>query len=367
MKILKYTILLLVILNVPPFGLFYLGDTIGNITSTLFFALIFLWFFFNEKSKLTTPLIILGIAYFFISGINSLVPTSEFINDIIKYFIFIIGSVTLMKKTNSKELCFIFLIGAISILINALIFPSVYGRYSGFYLNPNQAGFICLIGFALTYTLGNKKYKLIAQFIFAISGFMTFSRYFILLLIIVNVVSVISNKRNSISLIAGAVALLLILSTSYFQLNNERFSALQSVFSDDVDTKTITKGSREETWAIYTDIILENILIGNGYKSLHGRVHNPNFDVGVHNTYLMVLGESGIITFLLIIFTYFMLFFKSLKYFSTNPEYIYLSIVLLTYLLVTHNYFYNYIVLAMTIWLFTRVTNSVDSNSLNSV
>jgi hypothetical protein len=337
-----------------------LGSTLGSVSSLLLSAGVLAYFFISKKDKPLISLIILGITYFTISGINYIGPTEDFIKDALRYFIFIIGGISIAKETKNKELCIVLLVGAISVIINATIFSNPYGRYSGFFINPNRAGLICLLGFAVSYSIPKRNFKLLAQFIFTIAGIMTLSRYFILILVIINLASIFADKKNLIGLGIGALAFILILTASSLQLNSDRFSALKSIFSDDVDTATITKESRNETWALYEDIILDNPLIGIGYRELHGEAKSIEIETGVHNTYLMALGESGILSFLLLIIIYSALLIRSFKLFFKKPEYFYLAIVLSSFLLVSHNYFDNYMILFPTLWLYLRVHNQSE-------
>lgn len=366
--ILKHTILALVILNIPMFGLIAFSPTVGSLASALALVVLALYYFFIKKSKPLLVLLILGILYYSIGGIGFSGDVSDFIKNVFRYFLFIFSINEVAKNTTNKEACFYLLIGAISIILHALVFSDDYGRYAGLYINPNKAGLICILGFAFTYTLSNKKQKLIGQVLFTIAGLATLSRYFILMLVLVNVASIFANRKNAIGLLAGAIGLIVIINTPAFELNADRFSALQSIFSDeDVKTTIITKESRQETWALYTDAILDNVLIGNGYGSMQGDERGTvGIRVGVHNTYLMVLGESGFIPFFILVFFHISLIIKSIRRFKINPEYTYLSLVIATYLLVSHNYFYNYVILFFTIWLYARVSMNIDENKLQN-
>jgi len=258
-------------------------------------------------------------------------------------------------------------IGAMSVLINAVVFSTHYGRYGGFYINPNEAGLVCLVAFSLTFYFKNVVLKLFLQLLIVTAGIMTLSRYFILMLFFVNIIAVLSNRKNSISLVAGSIGIVFVLTvSSLFNLNTTRFSAFHSIFgSEEIETQTITKGSRSETWALYTDIILDNPITGIGYRALHGNQTQYsiiNVNVGVHNAYLMAIGESGIITFLLMILVYISLVLRSIKHLKYNLEYICIAAVLATHLLVSHNYFDNYFVLFISIWLYQRVKNKPDSS-----
>lgn len=362
MKLLKYFLLALILLNITSFSLTVLGSGAGSLFSALLYGCVILYYFLNPKPKVQIIFIVLGLCYFLISGLNYSGPIRDFFVDGIKYFIFIIGAVSLARETNRKEIGWFMFFGAMTVLINAVVFSNAYGRYGGFYINPNRAGVACLIAFSLTFYLQKTYLKLLLQLLIVTAGIMTLSRTFIVVLLTINVIAIIANKRNSISLLAGSIALVLVLTvSSLFNLNTVRFSAFQSIFgSQEMETKTITKGSRNETWALYTDIILNNAVTGIGYHALHGKQSNVNIKSGVHNTFLMAIGESGIITFLLFIILYLALFFRSLKHIKTNPEYTCIATVLISFLLVSHNYFDNYLILFISIWLYDRVKDKTE-------
>ena len=197
---------------------------------------------------------------------------------------------------------------------------------------------------------------------------MQISYKFILLLILINVLSLFANRKNIVGLLAGAIGFVIILNTPAFKLNQNRFGALQSIFStQEVDTEVITEESRNETWALYTDVLMQNALIGTGTGAMQGaNSYKVKIGVGVHNTYLMVLGEAGIIPFLLIVIFYVSLLARSFKSFKQRPEYFYLAIVLSTFLLVSHMYFSNYVILFFTIWLYTRISRTESQNKIET-
>ncbi|MEO8933901.1 MAG: O-antigen ligase family protein [Xanthomarina sp.] len=373
MKIFKYFLLSLILFNLTSFFLMVFGSGIGALFSVILFGSVVFFYFLSPKPKLPIIFIVLGLSYFIISGLNYTGITRDFFMDVIKYFIFIVGAVHLAKDTTEKEFGLFAFIGAMSVLINAIIFSTAYGRYGGVYINPNAAGVVCLIAFSLTFYFKNLPFKLFTQLLIVTAGIMTLSRYFVILLLLINIIAIIANRKNSISLLTGSFGIIVVLTvSSLFNLNTTRFSAFQSLFgSQEIQTQTMSQGSRSETWALYTDVVLENPVSGIGYKALHGlqksNYSNIHVNVGVHNTYLMVIGESGIITFLLLILLYFSLFFRSIKHLKSNPEYMCIAVILVTFLLVSHNYFDNYLILFTSIWLYFKVKNkpliSIQSHS----
>ncbi len=359
MNIIKYILLALFLWSFPTFALFAFGSSTGSTLSYLSFILLFSYYFLVKKNKPPFAFVILGLLYFCLSGMVNILAVEYYIMDFLKYFVLIICGAELVRNSTNQEFFLILLIGALSVLANALYFQEFSGgRYSGFYLNPNAAGFICICGYCMGYNIENKYFKLIGQFIFVFAGILTLSRTFIILWISVTIIAAFLNKKNVLTIGLGIGAIVVILSVSVvLKLDTVRFAAFEGLLENKVDSNTITEDSRNETWSLYTDVLLDGVLFGHGYRALHGKeFDNVGVDVGVHNTYLMILGEAGIIPFLVIIFIYLRLFFTSItKHIKTHPEYSLLSFVLIIFLLTSHNYFDNFTLLTVTIWLYLRV------------
>jgi O-antigen ligase len=291
--------------------------------------------------------------------------------DAVKYFLIVICGVELLRDTNSKELFIILLLGAFSVFINAMYFQEGFGgRYSGFYLNPNVAGFICIVGYCLGYTIENKYLRIIGQFAFIFAGILTLSRTFIILWILVSIIAAIINKKNFLTIGVGVGAMVVLLSIStILKLDTVRFTALEGLLENKVDSHTITEDSRNETWSLYSDVIMDNVFFGNGYKSMQGKEFDTvGVNVGVHNTYLMIIGEAGFIPFLIIIFIYLKMFFVSItKHFKANPEYSFLTFVAIMFLLTNHNFFDNFVLLTISIWLYTRIHDTHDTSDISTI
>uniref|UniRef100_UPI00404AEEEE O-antigen ligase family protein n=1 Tax=Gelidibacter sp. TaxID=2018083 RepID=UPI00404AEEEE len=371
MKILKYLLLILLIWALPTFIQKVYGDALGSFFSYFMFVLLIIYYFISKKRSLSIPFLILGLLYFSISGLINVTDTQVLIIDIIKYFIIIICGAELVRDSTDKDIFIILTLGAITVFINALYFQEVSGgRYGGIFLNPNGAGFICILGYSLGYSIENKYLRILGQFIFIFAGILTLSRTFILLWVIISLAAIIINRKNLITVGVGIGALIVILSISQIlKLDAVRFSALENLLENKVDTHTISEDSRNETWSLYTDVILYNIFFGNGYKSMQGmEADTVGIKVGVHNTYLMILGESGIIPFLLLVLILIKLFINSIiKHFKENPHYCFLAFVLIMFLLTSHNFFDNYAMLTISIWLYTRIHDTHDTSDISSI
>lgn len=367
MIILRYAILASILWTLPSFVLAYISPGLGSMLSHLTMALLVGYFaLVKEKGPVLWVFVLLGILYYFIAGLQFTgIPDRDYVMLIIKYLIIIVAGTEVLRKSSIQELYVVLIFGALSIIIHAVLFPLYnanfspnYGRYSGFYLNPNSAGAICLAGLSLNFGIKNKYLKYIGFLLFAVGGFFTFSRYFLAMFLVINMALVVINKKNLIAPIVAVLGLIILFTFSTnLNVNVERFNALKSIFSDDVDTETLQEDSRTETWKSYNDVIGERPVLGHGYGKLQGG--HFGLHVGVHNTYLMVIGESGIIPFSILVGMMGFFLIKGFSSFKTHPQFAILALVMSTALLVSHTYFDKYNLLFITMYLFIALTEVV--------
>lgn len=350
MKILKYICLALVLLNLPSIALAAISATLGSLLSYATIGCLAIYYFFEEKSQPNWFLIIISLAFFILSSLTYDGPTFVFILDAIKYFIYLLGAYVLAKNTNVAEYNIFLLIGSITIALEAVLFTSEFGRYSGFYIAPNEAGFMCITGYATTYGLKNTSMKLLGQFVCTLAGLLTFSRTFIVIWLLINVISLkISIKNIRIFGLGFLILSTMLVIDEVVGLNNPRFEQLKAAMNnEEVSSEEISEDSRADTWAKFYDKILDAPLIGNGYGTFSGKEGNG---LGVHNSYLMVLGEAGILPFFLFMAYIGYLIIMSINYFKTSPNLIMQVIALSLFLLANHNFFTFYYVSFAAIWI----------------
>lgn len=366
--------------GLPSFALKYISPSIGSATTYLTIALAGAYFILSTNKKgIMWPFLILGLTYFTIAGLNYSGMGEDFIlmgegdreyfMNFLKFVLIVIFLAPLARQTKIKELFIILIFGALSVVLHSTIFTEIdvhfgrsYGRFSGFYLNPNDAATICLAGFALSYGIKNSKLKLLGQLIFSFAGLLTLSRTFFAIWVLINLLGFIQNKKNFYAPAIGIGALVLILSFGGEELGlqTSRFEALSSIFDSkqEVRTKTIGHDSRDETWATYYDIIMEKPFFGNGYKKLQGGYFH--LYAGVHNTYLMVIGESGVIPFLILISIIGSLIFNGFLQFKIKPEFSFLSIAIAIALLVSHNYFERFPDIFLSLFLYSKIVEKIQ-------
>lgn len=356
MKIIQYILLTLLLWNIPTF--FSYDINIGSKLSYFTYLLLLTYYFLSKKHKPLVIFLLLGLLYYVISGIVFVEDNEFYYYAIIKFFILILCGAELIRSTNNSELFAFLTLGSISILIHAFFFQDNYGRYSGFYLDPNAAGFVCLIGYGLSFSITNIKLKIIGQFLLTFAGILTFSRTFILLWILISLISIYANRKNAVNFAIGTIVIITILSiASILQLNVVRLEALESFLGNNSSNSitVIQSDSRFETWSVYYNQIIENPIFGNGYKTLSGYYGNY---AGVHNTFLMILGESGVFTFLVFCYIYFNMLFKSFTIFNYKPYLFIMVFTLIGSMLTIHNYFENFIIVLTSLWLMIKIKES---------
>ncbi|MBC6997984.1 O-antigen ligase family protein [Cytophaga sp. FL35] len=360
-SILKYAILALFLLNIPDFALTHINPVISSILSYMSFGLLILFYIVNKRTGVNMWLLFIGLMYFIIgslSGQSYIPPINFYLIFWVKYFIVIICGYELVKQTSTKELSIFLLIGALSIISQIYFFNNPlkdYGRYSGFYLNPNAGGFICILGYSLTYVLKNKKFKLMAQLIFTIMGLLTFSRTFILLWVIINLISIKISIKNTNKLIFGIVILFTLMAyNSFLPVKNDRLTQLTGLLSGDTTAaQDLNEGSRFETWQKFYGFVMEKPILGHGFNSFDGG--GLGGFLGAHNTYLKLLGEAGIIPFIMLLIFFFFLIRKGMTQFQKKPNILFMSISLAILLMTSHNFFDNGYLLLITLWIYNQI------------
>jgi len=324
----------------------------GGFFSYSMFALMLGYYLVIKKHKPVWIFIIFAVVYFVISGLINVDDEKYFFIDLVKYLAIIVAGSEIAHRTSLKELYIILLIGSSSILIHATLFADNYGRYSGFYLDPNSAGFACLLGVALSFAISKERWRFLGLAFFTFCGILTFSRTFFLLWIVMVLISVIQNKKNLKYLGLGIGTIIFLISiTSILKLNTDRLNILLGLVNQGVIVNDIGANSRTETWALYYELIYNSPFFGNGYQSF---MSDKIYEVGVHNNYLRILGEAGIIPFILFVGIYLIILVKSILVFKTKPYLFLLAISLVILQLTNHNFDTIYHVTFVSIWIYLR-------------
>lgn len=362
MKFLRIAILFLIFGNLPSYSLAKASASLGQLLSYGTFLLIIAYYVFSQNKKLLTPFIVFGSLFFLVSIFVSSQSSQSYLVTMIKFSIIVIMGAVVVNDTTKEEMYIVLLLGCLSIIHESIFIEGIGGRYRGFYLNPNAAGYACITGYCLSFSINDKKLKIIGQLLFSIAGFMTFSRTFLLIWILINLFSLLISYKNVYKIVIGAVLFTLFLSFgSRLDLSAKRLHAFSGILSGKINDD-LKEESREETWSHYYDKILTNPVLGNGYHSFSGETlgeENNKFTIrnGVHNTFLMIIGEAGFFVFLYFLWIYGSFLISGMQMFSENPLIFLLSFSLIMYMLTNHNYFDNYLVLFVSMWIYIQIDN----------
>ena len=204
-KIISFVVLFIVLLNIPTIVLETQSISLSSPISYLSFGLL-AFLIFSNNIKYPKTVIILAITaglYFFISAFQYNGDFIKLILTYIKFLLYLFGLYIAIRNIDQNIIIVFLLLGAITILLDALYFRfndfqvigyvSQYGRYAGFYLNPNAASLVCLIGYGLTITKIN--YWKLLTIAFTFFGFLTLSRTFIATWFLITAIYLFYNRK----------------------------------------------------------------------------------------------------------------------------------------------------------------------------
>ena len=366
-KIISFVVLFLILLNIPTIVQRTQSIEISSPISYITFFLLGVLIVTN-KTKFPKPILfIAGISslYFFIGAFQNEQSFIILFIDYVKFLLYLFGLFISLQYINQNTIIYLLFAGAITILLDSLFFRfndfqgidyvSEYGRYSGFYLNPNIAGLICMIGFVLTIMKKNAWKILI--FTFSVLGFLTLSRTFMLCWFLTTSIYVFYNRKNLIKLFLIFVVIFysLVTFSEKLKLDSDRFQFLTGMFSGRIDREVLNDDSRTDQWAIFYDNILKSPIIGNGYSSFSNSLIDGTGQ-GVHNIFLMILGESGFLPFLLFLSLLIRLLYRTFTNRGYNIDIFFLTLVLFLTFLVSHNFFSSGIQIFMMVLIIYRIT-----------
>ncbi len=306
-----------------------------TIVAVIYVIFNFVKAFIIEKGKLN----IVALVFIILLEIYCALPINPYSTmTFIKMGVFFLGYMFLEilrekgRFLNFKIIIYSFVFGLLASSFFALFMPfsqimqnaaidfdyKGYSRFCGLLSYPSFYSLFCTIALCfLIYLVFNDKYKLFNIFlslIITFCGFMTMSKAFILLFMVVLFFTVIKmftwNAKKAL-IICGAIlvvfAFLYICFTDYVTAVLQRFSS--STHFEDIKefnwSEILT--FRNDIWGEYLTLIFENphnIFFGLG---LGAGGFNP------HNTYIGTWFQAGLIGFILIFFTLFYMVFQIYK------------------------------------------------------
>ncbi|MEO7309800.1 MAG: O-antigen ligase family protein [Chitinophagaceae bacterium] len=237
-------------------------------------------------------------------------------------------------------------------------------RLSGVYANPNLAGFVANIGLLLSLTLMFSKSTMakiigVAGIVFSIStAVATFSKTSFLQCGIIIIVFLIvflarykkieKRTRRGIGIVLLAIVSLLVpisvyLSSAYDELTpfqQERIEQLSQLVTEGKVNSDLTT-NRSDAVADGLTLIASHPFMGNGFMSflrLENASAKTGEDIGIHNTFLLVLGDAGIVPFILYVIFHLLCFVSFFKIRDTQLFYFAITLLISTSFFNTTNH-----------------------------
>ncbi|WP_460451735.1 hypothetical protein [Alsobacter sp. SYSU BS001988] len=223
-------------------------------------------------------------------------------------------------------------------------------RYSGLFENPDEAAMIalyCLV-LILIYPSRSRLINLVQLIVVAIALALTFSKNGVLIAIAVTVF--LSFRRGSAAFSACVFAIWcsiasfiwIVYDQDLFDLTREqrqRLGELFGVLGGQIDSQTTTGRTLLLDFGMQK---LAKVFPGGAglgeFHALEGGYRNPLGEwLGIHNTYLMVLGEAGLVPFLLLLALAFRLMYLGWFRSSYGAVVVGFGIVLFGDMIATHN------------------------------
>jgi len=218
-------------------------------------------------------------------------------------------------------------------------------RQSGVFASPNKAGehINYTMALVLFLTINSKRWSwlfiaLLPMVLY--STLLTFSKSAIISALLLIVFFLFVNVRGYtklgksrrrklgilLILVFGVVIYSIPIITEFVsKLNTQqmaRLTQVQGLLQGRVDTETTTQ--RSSLWETGFGIIKEFPITGHGFGSFS---ELPGGSLGIHNTYLMILGESGIFPFILFMSFIVLLYYRSF-FWVRDPGYQFLAVSL---------------------------------------
>lgn len=218
-----------------------------------------------------------------------------------------------------------FLLSAASVWISPFLYtffanlpPSAGQRMGGFFGNPNEAAIASLFAVALTLNVPfRQRFVQVALVVMAAGAvILTLSKSgMILLLVLLSWFSIRSARGISLILVPFGAALLIALVLNISSIlqalipvfplevqQQERILDVGRVLGGQFDAETTT--NRTYLWSVFLDEASEQfpsgLGLGSGHRIVGGIFENGEWQ-GVHNTFIMIFGESGPLPALLLI------------------------------------------------------------------
>ncbi|WP_242131023.1 O-antigen ligase family protein [Aestuariivivens marinum] len=314
--------------RVGPVAQLFLFFVLVYLTSSFLSVLDFklsLGDYVNQVSNYLKSLLIFILFYFYFRNL-------DLNNNLKPFFIFIAFVLFLTNST----IFFMDLYGLnVRVLYSGELIPDKWARASGVWGNANKAASYCLINIIMlmyltlkSQMLGIKKAIIFFSIVFLLySIYLTLSNtvliisFFIIILYLYYFGKLIKIKTKLRIISIGLFSLLLLtiifskdIKEQYENLTPQKKEKIANVLSffNIGDKKETSFSNRDKTLEIGFQKVMQNPFFGNGLGALRKKLYKED---AIHNFYIQILGEGGIISLLAYIL---LLLFLLLKLVSKN-------------------------------------------------
>lgn len=209
--------------------------------------------------------------------------------------------------------------------------PAEISRGFGFFANPNEGGILSVIGLGLL--LAAKipgTLKTVFYVVLLMNTVLTFSKSSMLLFGLVSMAAFATSgsrekMRYSVVIIGAMMVASYVAPTFYEGLDHVQKRRIDQVLAiaTQGEINADTTSSRSDLWEIGLGKINEHVLIGNGLGQLHhmkGGISSLGVEQGVHNVFLMLWGEAGVLVFIAFLFFCFAYLFDWVVLLKVMPK-----------------------------------------------
>ena len=197
------------------------------------------------------------------------------------------------------------------------------GRFMGTFGGPNYAGIATCQTVVLALVLTNSRYRRPALWVAilgSISVLLTFSRTAFIILVLVVAFFLWSSKSNTdykqrqfvsilfiVMFIAGILGIAIV-NVEHLPLKQDEIDRILWLMNISTHEPAKSLNLRYEVWSVGMSDIVESPLFGHGLSQFHSVEHTPvecssvkgePISCGIHNVYMLFLGEAGIVPLVL--------------------------------------------------------------------
>ncbi|WP_286263314.1 O-antigen ligase family protein [Thalassotalea atypica] len=183
-------------------------------------------------------------------------------------------------------------------------------RGAGVFGNPNEASIVTAVGFALTVNIVKRKWlKLSLMLFFVAMSLLTFSKTGLMLIALIYFANILLAGNFSMA-VARLLTMLVVIYTLLIFFKVDILNQFEGNQAKRVEqflnimlfnpSEGVVESSRGYLWRQGLDKIAQHPVLGNGLGALHsmqGAQVSVNNKVaqGVHNTYLLKIGDAGVL------------------------------------------------------------------------